>query len=131
MLAIAAVERWRGRVGQAGRRIEMRWSCGDALANVDPVRVAQALDNLIANALEHGSGQITVEGSLSDHQLELAVRDGALCEQPRVREGNSGRDPRHGHGLRVTRALARGNGGDLLMRVGRRHTVAALTLPLV
>ncbi|MDQ3573235.1 MAG: hypothetical protein M3383_10330 [Actinomycetota bacterium] len=130
MLALAAAERWRGQAARSGRRIEVRWSCGDELADVDPVRVSQALDNLIANSIEHGAGAITIEGVLRAGRLELAVRDSVTCERPRVREGLLAHDPRHGHGLRLTEALARRNGGDLRLRIGRRNTVAALTLPI-
>jgi len=130
MLALAAAERWRGRAARSGRRIEVRWHCGDELADVDPMRVAQALDNLIANSIEHGAGSITIEGVLRSGWLELAVRDSVTCERPRVRKGDPSRDPRHGHGLRLTEALVRRNGGDLRLRIGRHHRVAALTLPI-
>ncbi len=128
MLAIAAAERWRARVAVAGRRISVRWRCGEELADVDPVRVAQALDNLIANALEHGGGPITIEGARRGRRLELAVRDHGPRPAARVRE-HAG--PRRGHGLRLTRSLARGNGGRLRVRTLGHGTVAALELPLV
>ena len=128
MLAIAAAERWRGRVAAAGRRISVQWRCGEELADVDPVRVAQALDNLIANALEHGGGQITIEGARRGRRLELAVRDHGARRPARVREHAQ---PRRGHGLRLTRSLARGNGGRLRVRALGHGTVAALELPLV
>jgi signal transduction histidine kinase len=127
MLAIAAAERWRARAAAAGRRIGVRWRCGEELADVDPVRVAQALDNLIANALEHGGGQITIEGARRGRRLELTVRDGGTRGTTRLREH---RDPRRGHGLRLTRSLARGNGGRLRVRARGHGTVAALELPL-
>ena len=128
MLAIAAAERWRGRVAAAGRRISVQWRCGEELADVDPVRVAQALDNLIANALEHGGGQITIEGARRGRRLELAVRDHGARRAARVRDHA---EPRRGHGLRLTRSLARGNGGRLRVRALGHGTVAALELPLV
>jgi signal transduction histidine kinase len=127
MLAIAAAERWRLRVAAAGRRIAVRWGCADELADVDPVRVAQALDNLIANALEHGGGEITIEGGLRGGRLELAVRDRGALRPRRLRERS---EPRRGHGLRVTRSLARANRGRLRIRSAGRGTVAALELPL-
>lgn len=127
MLAIAAVERWRARVAAAGRRITVRWRCAEELADVDPVRVAQALDNLIANALEHGGGQITVEGIRRGASIELVVRDRGARPAPRLREG---REPRRGHGLRLTDSLARGNGGRLRVRTTAGGTTAALELPL-
>jgi signal transduction histidine kinase len=127
MLAIAAAERWRARVAAAGRRIAVRWRCTDEIADVDPVRVAQALDNLIANALEHGSGEITIEGVRRGARIELAVRDRGARRPRRLREKP---EPRRGHGLRLTRALARRNGGALRMRTTGHGTVAALELPL-
>ena len=127
MLAIAAAERWRSRVGAAGRRIAVRWRCGEELADVDPLRVAQALDNLIANALEHGGGQITIEGARRGSRLELAVRDRGNRRPRRLREPP---EPRRGHGLRVTRSLARRSGGRLRVRIVGHGTVAALELPL-
>jgi len=128
MLAIAACERWRVRAAGAGRRIAVRWRCGDAVADVDPLRVSQALDNLIANALEHGAGAITLEGIRHGDRIDLVVRDAGGSRAARIR-GHA--DPRRGHGLRITRRLARGNGGDLRVRDrGRAGTAAALVLPL-
>ncbi len=127
MLAISACERWRVRAAGAGRRIGVRWSCGDVLADVDPLGVSQALDNLIANALEHGSGPITLEGRRDGDRIDLVVRDSGTCRIERCREHA---DPRRGHGLRVTRGLARENGGELRIRGGGNGTAAALVLPL-
>jgi two-component system sensor histidine kinase MtrB len=127
MLAIAAAERWRARAAAAGRRIAVRWDCGEELADVDPVQVAQALDNLIANALEHGRGAITIEGARRGARLELMVRDRGPRQVRRVRDHP---EPRRGHGLRIARSLARGGDGRLRVRTGRSGTVAALELPL-
>jgi signal transduction histidine kinase len=129
MLALAACERWRVRVASAGRRIALRWRCSEVLADVDPLRVSQALDNLIANALEHGGGQITLEGHCHGDRIDLVVRDSGPSSAQRLRDHA---DPRHGHGLRITRRLARGSGGELRVRgFGAGGTVAALVLPLV
>ena len=128
MLAVAACERWRVRAAGAGRRIAVQWRCGDALADVDPLRVSQALDNLIANALEHGGGPITLEGNRHGDRIDLVVRDSGSVAAQRLREHA---DPRRGHGLRITRRLARQNGGELRVRGrGRSGTVASLVLPL-
>ncbi|CAN5218808.1 hypothetical protein BH24ACT23_BH24ACT23_07040 [soil metagenome] len=128
MLALAAAERWRARAARAGRGIGVRWSCGDVVASADPVRVAQALDNLIANALEHGAGEITIEGARHRNAIDLMVRDRGSVRHRRMRDHG---DQRHGHGLRITRALAKGGGGKL--RPPHREeggTVAYLVLPL-
>jgi signal transduction histidine kinase len=129
MIALAACERWRVRAASAGRGIAVRWSCGEMLADVDPLRVSQALDNLIANALEHGGGEITLEGHRHGDRLDLVVRDAGASRAHRLR-GHA--DPRRGHGLRITRRLARAGGGELRLRgLGAGGTVAALMLPLV
>lgn len=127
MLALAAWARWRGPAARAGRRLEVRWRCGDVLVDVDPVRIAQAIDNLIANALEHGRGTVTIEGRRSGAALELWVRDRGSTP-PRRRDG--ARDPRRGHGLRVARAIGERHGGELRWRRVVGGSVAALRLPL-
>lgn len=126
-LAIAAGERWRTRAAERGRRISVRWTCSNAVVDADPRRISQALDNLIANALEHGGGQITLEGHTNGDQLDLLVRDSGTHRAGRLRERRS---PRRGHGLRITRRLARLNGGTLRLRGEGNGTVAALVLPL-
>jgi signal transduction histidine kinase len=127
-LAVAACDRWRVRAASAGRRIAVRWRCGDAIADVDPTRVSQALDNLIANALEHGGGPITLEGVRHGDRLDLVVRDTGTTAVRRLRDHA---DPRRGHGLRITRRLARLNGGELRVQARMRGgTVASLVLPL-
>ena len=127
-LAEAAVERWSPRASASGRRIGVRWTCEGARVHVDPIRIAQALDNLIANALEHGSGEITIEGARRGRYFDLVVRDNGSvpCRLP----GRA--DPRRGHGLRVTRSMVRDSGAALRPpgRV-RGGTVAALVLPLL
>ncbi|HEY8466338.1 MAG TPA: HAMP domain-containing sensor histidine kinase [Solirubrobacterales bacterium] len=128
MLAVAAASRWRGPAARAGRRVEVRWTCGDARVSVDPVRIAQALDNLIANALEHGRGTVTVAGSRRHGRLELTVRDeGGRGAAPKPTR----RDPRRGHGLGLARAWSECHGGAFNLRRGAHETVATIELPLV
>ena len=127
-LVIAAGERWRAAAARRGRAVRVRWRGAIAPAAADPVRVAQSLDNLIANALEHGNGPVTIEGAVRGGRVELAVRDGG----PRsgARPGGGRRDARHGHGLRVTRTLAKRQGGSLRLRAARGGTLAVLELPV-
>ena len=42
---------------------------------VDPDRAAQALDNLVANALAYGDGDITLAATVSNGSVELHVTD--------------------------------------------------------
>ena len=59
--------------------------------------------------------------------MDLVVRDTGTTAIQRLRDHA---DPRRGHGLRITRRLARLNGGELRVRGGGGGTVAALVLPL-
>jgi signal transduction histidine kinase len=124
-LAAAAVTRWRSRARAAGRAIRIQWEGGEARADVDPVRISQALDNLIANALEHGRGEIVLRGVRRGPRIAIEVRDGGPRRPVRLRTGN----PRHGHGLRVAHDVARRHRGSLRLRPGRRGTVAAILVP--
>ena len=124
-LAAAAITRWRSRVRVAGRAIRIQWEGGPALAEVDPVRISQALDNLIANALEHGRGEIVLRGVRRGPRIAIEVRDGGQRRPARLRRS----DPRHGHGLRVARRVAERHRGSVRLRPGRSGTVAAILVP--
>ena len=56
----AAVGRWQARAALAGRSLELRCRCGTAAVSGSPAELAQALDNLLANAIEHGGSRIAV-----------------------------------------------------------------------
>lgn len=125
-LARAAADRWRAGAARHGRRIALRWHGESAFADADPVRVAQALDNLIANALEHGGGTITIEGGRRGDRIELAVRDNGPRHPPRRRDAH---EARRGHGLRIAGELVARQGGALRLRTGARGLLATLELP--
>ena len=76
-LARESVDRWRAAAALAGRRLELAWGAGRARLACDPGAVSRALDNLIANALEHGCGPVRVEGSERGGRLRIVVADGA------------------------------------------------------
>jgi signal transduction histidine kinase len=57
-----------------GARVE--WRAGPAPVVSDEGRVAQALGNLLANAVEHGAGDVTVCGVERGGQLQLVVANG-------------------------------------------------------
>jgi signal transduction histidine kinase len=78
----------------------------------DPVRLRQAIDNLVANALRHGDS-VTVRGGVSGNSVLIAVSD----DGPGVQQGldvfapgTSGVDST-GLGLYVTRQIAEAHGG--------------------
>jgi two-component system OmpR family sensor kinase len=67
-------ERFSARMGESGRSLVVEAGNG-LIVDADPVRLEQALTNLIENAIEHGAGKITVRTSESDAELQIHVED--------------------------------------------------------
>ena len=59
-LVLAAIERWRE---AASGEIKLFWDAGPAMVLCDPIQVSRALDNLLANAVEHGAPPVVVTGA--------------------------------------------------------------------
>jgi signal transduction histidine kinase len=125
-LVESAVERWRGPAAQARRSLELRWQAGMAMIMADPRRVSQALDNLLANAIEHGGLLVRVEAAIGACRLRISVSNAALRAPARAR-----RDARRGHGLQVVASVAAAHGGRFLVQHPAGAWVAVLELPLV
>lgn len=136
-LVDAAVGRWRGRATLAAGSLSLRWQAGEAVIAADRCAVAQALDNLVVNAIEHGGPEIVVEARTGSGRLRVAVVDCGRGERAKRRRKSpagpiarlSGRR-RHGHGLRVVRRTAAAHGGHFQLRSSARGTEAVLELPL-
>lgn len=138
-LAKAAVRRWRPRAELEGRSLRMRWNCGSAEVCGDGFDLAQALDNLIINGIEHGAGDVLLEASCGRSRLRLAVRDRGrpdsldpgfrLLSPRRLWRRATGRD-RRGHGLRVVRRTAAALDGSFRLQRDAEGTAAILELPL-
>jgi signal transduction histidine kinase len=136
-LLASAVGRWQARAAHAGGSLELRWGGGATAVEGDRCEIAQALDNLIVNAIEHGGPRVLVEGRLREGRLRLSVADSGRASRPESRrEGPvplvsrlSGRR-RRGHGLRVVRRIAAAHGGEFRLRCGDGGTEAVLELPL-
>jgi len=135
-LAAEAVGRWRGPAAREGRWIELAWHAGPSRLRCDEGAISRALDNLIANALEHGSGPIRLDGTLRGTSLRLTVADGAdagLRPEPAattrvVHRHQAG--ARRGHGLRIVAEVAAEHGGRFAACAHERGASAVLELPL-
>lgn len=133
----AAVERWRTPAALRGRRLRMRWTAVDSRVIGDEIELAQALDNLINNAIEHGAGEVSIEAGESEGFLRLTVVDaGGGSVRSRDRRRAAFRGPgdgrhRHGHGLRVVARTARTYGGSFQLRHSVGRTEARIELPLL
>lgn len=131
----AAVARWEPLVLRAGRTLRLEWSGDDPVLNGDRVAIAQGLDNLISNALEHGGGTIDVEAKVVPGLLHVVVRDGGRLKVGTGRAGAFRRVPldgrdRHGHGLAIVRRMAVRHGGSFRLRRSAVGSEARLALPL-
>jgi signal transduction histidine kinase len=120
------VERWRRVAARSGRALELRWKAGSAAVLADRVRVSQALDNLVGNALEHAAGPISIEGTVGARGVRIAVSDGGASAS----RGRTRPDPRRGHGLEIATRIARAHGGRLSLRRSPAGCTAVLELPL-
>jgi signal transduction histidine kinase len=138
-----SVGRWKVAAGNAGSPVELLWRAGSATVLADRRRLAQALDNLIVNAIEHGGPPLRVEGTVFGGRLRIVVLDGG--RSARRAPGDAPPVPptrlsavvrrlrtrgRRGHGLDVVARVAAEHGGRFLVRYDDRGTAATLELPL-
>jgi signal transduction histidine kinase len=125
-LVAGAVERWRGPAARAGKALGLGWEAGRASVMVDAPSAGRALDNLLANAIEHGGLSVRVAARVSGAavRVEVSDRGGAA---PRAGRAAA---TRRGHGLPIVAGIAREHGGSLTLSRSPTGTVAVLELPL-
>lgn len=118
------------RVAHPGRVIEDDLEAGQQVL-VDPDRVAQILDNLIANAVTYGQDPIHVLTRDAGDQVEIIVSDAGSGVAPELldrlfdRFATSGGGGT-GLGLHIVRELARAQGGEALYVPGANEFVVRL-----
>ena len=98
----------------AGRPVRLRWDAGPVAVRADRGRLAQAFSNLLANAVEHGSGRVEVHGTRAGDRVRVEVRD----EGPR------------GRGLEIAAQAVEEAGGALELDRAEDGTTVAVELPL-
>ena len=103
----------------------------------DRLRLAQAISNLIANALEHGPGQIELTARLvGPRHVRIEVIDEgpglpvALTDLTRRARGGRGRGGR-GRGLAIAAQIAERHRGRLVAAPAPHGTRIGIELPLV
>jgi two-component system, OmpR family, sensor kinase len=107
------VEAW-ARVAPDGRGVCL--CCATPLERVAARSLVPALDNLIANALEHGAGTVTVRAAQDSRHLTITVAD----EGPGMPAGLRVRRPKPGRGLGldIARRATLACGGRLIAEPG-------------
>jgi two-component system, OmpR family, sensor kinase len=131
-------ERFAYRAGQQGRRIAVQADDGLTVA-VDPLRIRQALGNLIDNALRHGAGEITLDAhGAGGGSVDLTVADAGAGFPPDLESTAFDRfsrgDPARtrggaGLGLAIVRAIARAHGGEAEIVATAGATAVRIRLP--
>lgn len=129
LLCRAQVRAWTPVARAAGVELTCT-QAGDVHVMGDRGRLAQATGNLLANAIEHGRGDVDVRVCVRRGRVRIEVSDegsglsGPLPAPPRRGRG------RRGRGLSITAGIAERHGGRLAAAPASRGTTLALELPL-
>jgi len=108
-----------------GARVRAAVQAGLPRLHADPLRLRQALDNLVANALVHAPAgdEVVVGAALEGGRVLLSVSDRGdgipSAEQARIFERGVRLDatrPGSGLGLAITKAIAEAHGGTLTVQ---------------
>jgi len=114
----------------AARGVQLRVEPAPVAVLADRARLAQAIGNLVGNALEHGSGSVEICARAHGTRLRLEVHDAgpglgaplaALSRRPRGTRG---------HGLAIVASIAERHGGRLVAAPSATGATVAIELPL-
>jgi signal transduction histidine kinase len=131
VLLADAHARWAAAARARGTRLVLE-PAPHALVRVDRERLAQALGNLVGNALEHGAGPVRLRARLAPGRARLEVHDagtglpatvGELAARARAGHG------RRGRGLAIAGGIAERHGGRLAAAPSGRGARLVLELP--
>jgi signal transduction histidine kinase len=112
-------------------RFRIDWRAGPVHVRADAGRLKQALDNLMANALEHGSGRVLVEGGVRAGRVRISISDGG-AGPPRLRSKRLtlGAPSPRGYGLSIAREVVEAHGGKLEIEAGGNGAAVVIDLPV-
>jgi signal transduction histidine kinase len=122
-----------GLADQSGVGIAQAWDGPPISVWGDRLRLAQALGNLIANAIEHGGEAVEVSGVVGESVVRITVSDegpglpasiAQLTWQARRGRGARGR------GLAIAAAIAEAHGGRVVTAPAQHGARVVLELPL-
>jgi signal transduction histidine kinase len=120
---------WEPAALAGGRRVLVRSDAGLAVVHGDRSRIAQALGNVISNAVEHGSGDVTATATRSADRVRIEVTNAvAGAGEPAWDQHDRGRD--RGRGLEIAADAAADVGGSLSSAIGPHRARTVLDLPI-
>jgi len=128
----AAMKRWQRVAVCAGSGLQREWNGPETYVEGDRLELAQALDNLLSNAIEHGTGMVKIGWRREGGWVSISVSNSLTprrAKAPRRRQRRGDRC-RRGHGLRVVKRVARSHGGSFSLRPVGDGAKASLRLPL-
>lgn len=131
-------DRWSGRLAEAGRELRTEVPAG-LEATLDPLRIEQALGNLIDNSLRYGAGEIVLRAAAANGGgIEIEVADAgpgfpaefvadaferfSRAEQGRTAGGT-------GLGLAIARAIAEAHRGTIAIDAEAPGAVVRIVIP--
>jgi signal transduction histidine kinase len=126
------VDSWRAVARAYGCEVRLGSPPCDAIVRGDRLRLAQATANLVANAVEHGSGTIELSARARGDRVRIEVCDDGpglpapvaeLARRPRAGRG------RRGRGLAIATEIVRRHGGWVLAEPSARGARVAIELP--
>lgn len=128
----ASVEAWRPAAAARQASLELSLPAEPVLVFGDRLRLAQGVENLIANAIEHGGGRIevgcradgaTVRVEVTDDGVGLPAAVAELVRRPRRGHGSRGR------GLAIAASITAQHRGRLAAAPSQRGARLVLELP--
>jgi signal transduction histidine kinase len=133
-LLVVQAETWRAVAAACGRELRLGGAPCGAVVRGDRVRLAQAIANLLANALEHGEGAVVLSARPAAGWVRIEVADsgpGLRAPLAELLARERGRSGRRGHGLAIAAGVAKRHGGRLVAAPAAGGTRLALELPAV
>jgi signal transduction histidine kinase len=130
-LIAEAVRRWEGAASRSGNGLQREWNAPETYVAGNRFELAQALDNLLSNAIEHGAGRVRIGWRREGDCVCISVTNAGVSPAVKPsRRRRGGSRCRRGHGLRVVGRVARAHGGSFTLRSAQQGVKASLRLPL-
>jgi signal transduction histidine kinase len=123
---------WAAAALSVGRSVAIDVPGDGLVVRGDSARLAQAVGNLLANAMEHGNGAIVLSAARAGRRVRVEVTDagrGLSLPVERLLARSRGGRERRGHGLAVAAEAAERHGGRLITAPSATGARLVLEIP--